>query len=260
MAYVRPSAGRIFGFGGKRGERNAISIGLRPVSPADFQKLKMPHENRSQWAVREKRAINRLMYGMGYHIYRVLFDVLSGAGEGGSRHGISIPNANVSAATVHFRKKSRNPDAFFDTGSLRNALNVEVPKAGRPRVVVDFSRGTGITMNGSNQRAQNAGQIAGMLEMGFTTVVTRRMQKFFIAKQLNSGTFVGVPKLGTPIVSPPRPFFKQSVDKGIENFVDRYGRGGGAAQTLIEMYFGQGGPSVQETIGPGIPGGVVGGI
>jgi hypothetical protein len=261
---AKATARSIFGgFGAhKRGRRNTISIGLRPVSPRDFkifERLKMPHTQRALWGHREKMAINALLYAAGYSINRVLYDVLGGASRGG-QHGVAIPYPSVALATMSYRKKTSNPDAFFDTGALRRSLKVEVPKTGRPRLIVDFSGDPGSSQTGSKKYSRSAGVVAALLERGHTTTVTKQMRKFFMKMQLkNRGVIIGAPAVGSTIVVRGRPFFRESVDAGMRDFAERYTQTGAAARLLTQVYFGPQGPVPSYGAGPGGVSAAIGG-
>ena len=239
--------------GGKRGD--LISFRLRPVDPRAFEALMMPMVNPQRWGRREKIALNRLLYALGYEIHGVLHTVLSDSRQGPSVGVNIIPNHTL----TRLLKASGN-SALRDTGALLRSLRVRVPESGMRRIEIDFKGSPGVSLRGSGRGALPAGEVAYQLEMGHTITVTRQMRKFMIAKCRIMGVPVRARAVGSNIIVRPRPFLRESVRAGMDRFQETYLSRGGGARMLYDLYFNyqaRSAPVVQFSSNAGIsaPGG-----
>ena len=239
-------AARRFGRAVKFGGRDVISPKLRPVNPEAFRRLKMPITNPGQWKYRENKALNSLLYALGYEINRVLWEVLSS----GSYQGINIlPNTPMTRAL------KGGGNTLRDTGALLKSLRIRVPTEGPRRIEIDFKNPPGNSLRGSRRGATPAEKVAYILEFGQTFTVTAQMRKFIIAKSKLMGYPVRALRVGSRVVQRPRPFLKQSVQAGMKRFEAKYIQQGGGGKMLYDMYFGEvarTSPVVQFTSNSGI--------
>ena len=228
-----------FGRTVKIGGRDTVNMKLVPAHPEAFRSLTMPVTAPAQWKRREKIALNKLLYALGYEINSVLIDVL-GNSDLISEHGFYVLSAKP--LTRMLRSVTNYKDAAFrDRAMLLNSMRVRVPKEDPRRIEIDFKNPPGVSRNGRGNKTLDAGHVAYMLEFGTSFVVTPRMRQYLIKAGIDAGIGPVKLKVGRRLIQRPRPFLRQSVDAGVKRFKDKFISQGGAARYLYDLYFSRSG-------------------